>query len=224
MSRVVCAAAVAVAVLGAAVPAALAHQGNPNFRSDVSAVAPAVEGLRVEVVNFDDSLQLTNRSGRTVTVVGYRGEPYVRIGGDGRVEVNRNSPSFYLNDDRYAEGVKVPASATPKATPDWQAVDRTGRYAWHDHRIHWMAHSLPPQVTDEHKRTKVFDWKVPLTVGAQPAMIRGSLTWVGEQGGGFPVAAAISLIVAVPIGVALVMVMRRRRRGPATAGPAREAW
>ncbi len=224
MPRVVNAAALAVAVLCVAVPAAPAHQGNPNFRSEVSAISPAVKGVTVEVVNFDDSLELTNRSGRTVTVVGYRGEPYVRIGADGRVEVNHNSPSYYLNDDRYAEGVEVPASATPKATPDWQVVDGTGRYAWHDHRIHWMAHSLPPQVADEHQRTKVFDWKVPVTVGAEQTTIRGSLTWVGKQGGGFPVAAAISLIVAALIGLALIVTVRRRRRGPAAPGSAKEAW
>ncbi len=224
MSRVMSAAALAVAVLCVVVPAALAHQGNPNFRSEVSAIAPSVKGVTVAVVNFDDSLELTNRSGRTVTVVGYRGEPYVRIAGDGRVEVNHNSPSYYLNDDRYAEGVEVPASARPKATPDWRAVDGTGRYAWHDHRIHWMARSLPPQVTDEHERTKVFDWKVPLTVGAQPTTIRGSLTWVGEQDGGFPLAAVITLIVAALAGLALVVTVRRRRGDPARSSTVKEAW
>ena len=130
-------------------------------------------------------------------VEGYRGEPYVRIAADGTVAVNHRSPTYYLNDDRFAEGVEVPAGATPKATPDWREVDRTGRYAWHDHRIHWMAHTVPPQVKDEGRRTKVFDWKVPLTVGGRPATIHGRLIWVGEQGGGFPLGAGIALGGAV---------------------------
>jgi hypothetical protein len=209
------------ALLGVAAPAALAHQGNPNFRSVVRSLTPAVDGIDVQVVNFDDSLQLTNRSGRTVIVEGYRGEPYVRIAADGTVAVNHHSPSFYLNDDRYAEGVTVPREATPKAIPDWQTVDRTGQFAWHDHRIHWMARSLPPQVKDEGRRTKIFDWKVPLRIGDRPADVAGTLLWVGKAGGGFPVAAAISLAVVVLAGAALVVVVRRRRRLPQ---PVKEAW
>jgi hypothetical protein len=215
------AAVVAAALFGVAVPAALAHQGNPNFRSQIRSLTPAVNGIDVRVVNLDDSLELVNRSGRTVIVEGYRGEPYVRIDGDGTVAVNRRSPSYYLNDDRYAEGVSVPASATPRASPAWQTVDRTGRFTWHDHRIHWMAHTVPPQVKDEGKGTKVFDWMVPLSVGGQPARLAGTLVWVGRPDGGFPVAAGIALGAAVLGGVLLVAVVRRRRRG---AGSAKEAW
>jgi predicted Rdx family selenoprotein len=219
--RFVRAAAVAVAVLGVVAPAALAHQGNPNFRSEVRAIVPAIDGLRVDVVNYDDSLELTNRSGRTVVVGGYRGEPYVRIDGAGRVEVNLRSPSYYLNDQRFTDGVKVPASASSRAVPQWRTVDRTGRYVWHDHRIHWMAQALPPQVKDQHQRTTVFDWRVPLTVAGRPGAIRGTLIWVGKQDAGFPVAAALSLAVAMLAGLTLIVVVRRRRRVP-TARP--EAW
>jgi hypothetical protein len=49
-----------------------------------------------------------------------------------------------------------------------------------------MAQGLPPQVKDKSKRTKVFDWTVPLRVGDRPAAIRGELRyrpkrfdWVG---------------------------------------------
>jgi hypothetical protein len=217
------AAAIAVAAVWAVAPVAAAHQGNPDFRSKVRSVTPAVDGIDVQVVNFDDSLQLRNKSGRTIVVVGYRGEPYLRIAADGTVAVNHNSPSYYLNDDRFAEGVEIPPSATPKATPDWQTVDRVGRYTWHDHRIHWMAHTVPPQVKDEGKRTKVFDWKVPLRVGRQPATIAGSLIWVGKESGGPPVGAVVALLAFALAGLALVVFVRRRRR-PTTATPSKEAW
>ena len=121
--------------------------------------------MRLQVLNLDDRLELQNTSGKTVVVKGYQGEPYARLLGDGTVEVNHNSPAFYLNNDRTSTGT-VPANAKPGATPDWQVVDRAGSFQWHDHRIHWMSTITPKQVTDKTKRTKIFDWKVPLQVGA----------------------------------------------------------
>ena len=170
MSRL-CAVVAGAALLALlAVTPASAHQGNPNYRSVIHGVAPNVPGVKIQVLNFDDRLQLDNRTGKEVTVRGYQNEPYLRMLPDGTVEVNHNSPAFYLNNDRTSTG-KVPANATPGATPDWQLVDRAGRFQWHDHRIHWMSTIMPKQVTDKSKRTKVFDWKVPVQVGATKANV-----------------------------------------------------
>jgi hypothetical protein len=198
-----------------------AHEGNPNYRSEIRTVSPALDGLSVSILNFDDRLQLVNRSGRTVTVTGYRNEPYVRVLGDGTVQVNRRSPTTYLNEDRFAQ-VEVPARADPKAAPDWRTVDRTASYEWHDHRIHWMSKSRPEKVADPEQRTRVFDWRVPIRVAGQPGVIRGELWWVPLPGDGFPLAAVLSLVAAVAAAAALVVVVRRRRR--LAAGPSEEAW
>ncbi len=226
MLRPLRAAAAMALLLAALPPAAHAHQGDPNFRSIPRGVTPAVSGVQVEVVNYDDSLQLTNRSGRTIVVEGYDGEPYVRLLPDGSVQVNRRSPAAFLNDERYG-GSAVPASASANATPRWEAVDRTGRFAWHDHRVHWMGRGTPPAVKDEALRTKVFDYEVPLRVDGRPAAVTGTLYWVGEPGGGMP-PWAIGALLALAIGsVVLVLVVRRRRagRGAAPASrPAEEAW
>jgi len=220
VSHLRAAAAIAVALCIAA-PAASAHEGNPSFRSTIRAIKPSANGVIAEIVNYDDSIMLRNESGRTVIVEGYEGEPYVRIAGDGTVAVNHDAPTYFLNEDRFAEGVEVPKGSGADAPPDWQVEDRTGRYAWHDHRIHWMSRSTPPQVEDEAERTKVFDWKVPLTVGGDETTIAGSLVWVGEPASDFPLPAAIALGVALLGGGAFVLVVRRRRRG---AGAEREAW
>jgi hypothetical protein len=216
-------AAAALTALCALAPPALAHEGNPNYRSQVRAISPPVEGLDAEVLNFDDRIELRNDSGETVVVEGYRDEPYLRFEPDGTVQVNQRSPTTYLNEDRFAK-VEVPDTADPKAAPEWQTVARNGRYDWHDHRIHWMSTTPPERVRDdESRRIKVFDWRLPVTAGGVPATISGSLTWLGKDGGGFPMGAALSLLVAALAGVTLVAVVRRKRRA-GTGQPKAEAW
>ena len=119
VSRAVAAGAALLALL--AVPTAQAHQGNPNYRSVIDGVIPNTPGVKLQVLNFDDRLQLDNRSGKTVTVQGYQHEPYARLLADGTVEVNRNSPAYYLNNDRTSTG-KVPAER--QAGRDAELEDR----------------------------------------------------------------------------------------------------
>lgn len=211
--------AAVLSALCAAAPAASAHEGNPNYRSQVRAVAPSIEGVEAQIINYDDRIELRNDSDETVVVRGYRGEPYLRFSPDGVVEANRRSPARYLNEDRFAQ-VEVPAGAEPSAAPEWEVVARNGRYEWHDHRIHWMGQGVPPRVRDnEEARTEVFDWKLPLAVAGRESVVRGSLVWLGKDSGGFPAAAAVSLAAAVLAGGVLVAVVRRRRRRPEV-----EAW
>jgi hypothetical protein len=226
MRRRLFAVALTTLAVGCAASPALAHQGNINYRSELDGVVPAEPGLDVQVVNYDDSLQLENNTGKTVIVDGYQGEPYIRIAADGTVELNRNSPAYFLNDDRYGNA-PVPDSADPDAEPDWELVDMTGQYVWHDHRIHYMSTATPSQVTDTDQRTKIFDYKVPIEVGGQPAAITGTLYWVGEAGG-LPILPFVILGGLTLIGVALVI---RRRRGATRpdesqteTAPAKEAW
>lgn len=202
--------AASAALLLVAAPAAPAHEGNPNYRSEITAVRPATDGLNVQVLNFDDSLRLTNRSGKHLLVMGYEDEPYARIGADGTVELNRNSTAYYLNDDRFAEA-EVPAALDPNDPPQWERIDGSGTLTWHDHRMHWMSETLPPQVADESTETKIFDYSIPIEVGGRPGEIAGTLTWVGK-GGGFPIAPFAGLGVVALLAAGTVAI--RRRRGP----------
>jgi hypothetical protein len=228
LSRVWRAVSPAVVLLAMSAVPAGAHQGNPDFRSVVRSVTPSVPGLQVQVLGFDSELQLTNRTGRAVVIYGYDGEPYARVLTDGTVQTNVRSPAVYLNEDRFGT-TPVPASAKPSLPPQWRTLDRTGRFVWHDHRMHWMAHTTPPIVHDTSKKTKVFDYTIPLQVGAGRGAVGGTLYWVGSASG-FPVAAIVSLVVVVLLAVGLVVVVRRRRGGGARpAGgdgspPAKEAW
>jgi hypothetical protein len=175
-------------------------------------VVPAVPGLEVRVLNYDDRLEMLNRTGRMVQIPGYDDEPYLRIGGTGKVEVNRRSPSYYVNTERYGLSAPPP-QADSKAPPRWQTVSSTGRYEWHDHRIHYMAKATPPQVKDEGKRTEVFDWEVPMTVGGRPALIRGDLYWQPASSSGAPTGAIVAFGIFVLVtGAFMAFVTLRRRR------------
>jgi len=204
--------------------------GNPNFRSVVDQIVPSFPGLSAEITDFDNDVTVVNRTGKTVTIQGYQGDSYARVLADGTVELNTNSPAYYLDTTRYANAT-VPPTATPTATPHWIVIDHAGRYEFHDHRIHLFTTKVPPQVKDTSKTTKIFDWRIPITVGAQAGAIVGTLYWHGEPSG-FPVAAIIALIAAALAGIGFVWTIRRRRRGGAapsgtaepSAPPVKEAW
>jgi hypothetical protein len=218
--------AIAVCVCSFAPAPAIAK--NASVVSELQGVQPPVSGLELEVTGGDRFLLLTNGSGKEVIVKGYDEEPYLRFLPSRVVEVNTRSPSKYANEDRYALR-PVPAQADSKATPKWQTVSSDGSYRWFDHRIHLMEKGTPPQVKDEGKRTKIFDWSVPMTVGGASAKALGTLEWVPESSSGTSpllfVGLGVLALLAAGGGLALV----RRRRADSEAGgerarPAEEAW
>jgi hypothetical protein len=203
---------------------AFAHAGNPNFESVVRTVSPSIPGFSVQVLNGDDRLALENSGSKTVTIDGYESEPYVRMDPNGTVAVNLKSPAYYLNQDRL-NPPSVPAVADPDAAPQWKVVEHTGRYEFHDHRMHWMSASTPTQVKNKDKRTKIFDWKVPVHTAATTGAIDGELFWRGSSGAA-PSGAFIGLGLVLLLGAATVVVVRRRRAaadGPAPDGGAADA-
>jgi hypothetical protein len=240
--RIARVAALCALAAGISATSAFAHAGNPNFESLVNGVSPAIPGFTVEVLNGDDRLGVMNTGPRTVTIDGYSKDPFVRMSPDGTVAVNLRSPAYYLDQERDYGTVKVPPTATAaaaRAHPQWQVVAHTGRYEFHDHRIHWMAASTPQQVTDKSKRTKVADWQVPVHAQGASGSIDGTLFWRGT-GAGAPLGAFIAFGIFLALSGAAVIVVRRRRAagdgGAAGAGapnaagdapaakPRQEAW
>ena len=196
-----------------------AHGGSPKYVSVYTGTKPAVPGLKVEVLGYDNQYQLVNHTGKNVVVFGYSGEPYGRVLADGTVQVNERSPAYYLNEDRFGT-TPVPKSANAKAAPVWKTQSKSGRFTWHDHRMHWMAKTTPKQVTDQHKKTRVFNYAIPISVGARHANVTGTLFWRGTSKG-FPVAAIVALVIVLVAAGAFVWAVRRRRASgaPADSGP-----
>lgn len=204
------------AVALVAAPGALAHGGAASklFLSQVTAVTPALPGVTVVVLGRDDQLELDNRSGKTVTVLGYEGEPYLRFDASG-VAVNLHSPARYLNTDRYAK-VALPTSADAKRAPQWDILTLGKRWSWHDHRSHWMSTILPPAAREAPDKPQlVFAWSIPLSVGGSSAQVAGRLDYVPPQGG---TDTGLIVGIALPVGIILLagaatglLVLRRRR-------------
>lgn len=144
-------------------PAAADPPRPGDYVSEVVSIEPEVEGVDIAVFGGDAFLRVTAEPGVEVVVFGYEGEPYLRFRPDGGVDENRSSPATYLNDDRFAR-VEVPArlSGPDVATldPEWEEVASGHTYAWHDHRVHWMAPNAPPAVA----RGGSFDWNGPVTL------------------------------------------------------------
>ncbi len=208
-------------VFGSAAPAAADPPGPTDYQSSIAAVVPPVAGVEATMIGGDAFLQIKVDPGIHVVVLGYRGEPYVQFLPDGTVEENQVSPSTYLNEDRYAE-TEIPDEASYDAEPQWEVVATNGRWAWHDHRTHWMNPARPlgsepgdqileavvPLVVDETdvSVTVVSVWQEapsPLAgiAGAIAglALLIGLVVWLG-RGRGATVAVATTALVALVMG------------------------
>ncbi len=177
---VVTALAGVVAALAVAAPAQAHGTDAPdgtNYRTTVGGMSPAVPGLAVRAVEAGGRLELDNRTGRTIEVLGYAGEPYLEVRPDGVYE-NVHSPATYLNTTITGDAA-VPATADPTLPPEWRRVSGGPVARWHDHRTHWTDAVPPPQVTADPSRThRIRDWVVPLRDGVRTVEVRGTLDWV----------------------------------------------
>jgi hypothetical protein len=177
-------------------PTAADPAGPTDYRTDVIGIEPPTPVIEVESIGGDSFIRLTVEPGHEVEVVGYQGEPYLRFRADGVVEQNDNSPSRWLNDDRYGQAV-APAGASAEGEPAWVVVSTDGSYSWHDHRAHWMHPRKPPGAEPG---DTVLEAVVPLLVdGAEvDVMVRSILLDPPSPLG--PVAGVVAGLLTVAIG------------------------
>ena len=175
MRTLACAAAAAALLLGA--PVALAHQGNPHYRSVVTSVTPADAGrdrLGPQLRRPPAAAQ-HERQGRHDPRLPDR-KPYARLLADGTVQVNTNSEAYYLNEDRLRRDDGARRTSAPSRSGSCLAQRRassgttTARTGW--------ARATRRSLKDKSVKTKIDDWTVPIKVGGQQGAIAGTLTWV----------------------------------------------
>jgi hypothetical protein len=210
-------------VLLAVAPSAEAHTRTEETTNIVSRItsAPLPTGVEMTVHTGGLLIEVKNRTETTLTLDGYEGEPYLRIGPEG-VERNRRSPATYINTARYGD-VAMPQDVDAAATPEWIHVTDAPRYLWHDHRTHWMSTS-PPRFVDAGPlrrtlmRTELVgtigtagsdqgtfqSWVVPLRFGENRIEITGELAWKDPP-------SPVPWLLLAAIGVAPALLGWRRR-------------
>ena len=177
-----------------------------NLHTNLKEVTPAVPGLAVKVVESGSRLEVVNRTGEEVIVLGYKDEPYLRIGPDG-VFQNRLSPATYINRTRQGEEPTEAAKNAKVGETDWEKISSEPVARWHDHRIHWMAPTDPPEARAQPDRRHVInaEWVVPLRIEGQAIAVKGDLVWE-------PGPSALPWYALIVVLIAGVVVIARRAR------------
>jgi hypothetical protein len=207
----------------AASPAATAHGGGGaaiGYASTIDTIRPEAPGVTLEVLDGDDRLRLTYGGSAEVVVLGYEGEPYLRIT-SGAVFQNVRSAATYLNRDRFGEA-DLPAIVDPEAAPRWERIEDQPRVEWHDHRIHWMSTNPPPDAReDPDSPHQILTWEVPLVVGGSDVIVSGTLDYEPPDKFAFSPILLVPFVVLVLVGSAAWWLRSRneRRKGAATGAP-----
>jgi hypothetical protein len=172
-----------VALVALAAPgAASAHLRTSRDAVDYRAsVLPFDEPLRVRVYPADLALGLTLLGAHRVVVLGYLGEPFLRLEPQGMF-VNAASPT--------AAGAKLARPRAPSSRPLWVLRSHRPSAIWHDARVR----GLPRGITNG-------TWRVPLLVDGRRTRLGGTLQrvsapaawpWIAA-GAGFAAALALAL-------------------------------
>lgn len=178
------------AALAVASPAAADPAGPTDYLSEVVAIEPSAP-VSIRVIGGDSFVELVAEPGVDVRVVGYQGEQYLWFQSDGTVLENRNAPSTYVNEDRFGGG-DIPVNASVDAEPDWVEVGSSARYAWHDHRAHWMQRSRP---LGQGPGDQILEAVIPLTVDGDEVGVTVISTWQ-------PAPSAVPVWIGFALGVA----------------------
>jgi hypothetical protein len=154
-----------------------------DYEATVTPLRPSVaRALAVRVYRADLALGLRVLDGHRVVVLGYTGEPFLRLDAGGAYASRSSLTAAGL-------GLVGRHSGT-----GWQLVSRSPRLIWHDARVR----GLPAGV--EHGR-----WAVPVLVDGTRTELTGALTRAPRP----PAWPWLALGAAFAAGTALVLALRR---------------
>ncbi len=174
-----------------------------NYETTLLRVEPRIAGVDLRVVDLGDALELTNTTREDVVVLGYDGEPYLRVGPRGVFE-NTRSPATYLNRS-LVPNTKPPRSADSSAPPVWRRASGGQTAVWHDHRAHYMGTEEPPEVQRDPSARHVVDrWTIEMESAGRTIRASGELVWV-------PAPSPWPFVALAVVAAAVVVLLSRGR-------------
>jgi hypothetical protein len=166
-----------------------------DYQTRLTGISPAIPGIELEVVDLGTRLRLSNTTTHDVIVLGYDGEPYLRVGPAGVFE-NTRSPATYFN--RSLNPAPAPKRADPNAPPTWKKIGSGTTASWHDHRAHFMGTEDPPSVARDRSHRHVIDeFDIEMRTAGATLTARGEIVWVPPPSPWPWVALAVVLAVLV---------------------------
>ncbi|MGH3694605.1 MAG: hypothetical protein ACRDRX_11580 [Pseudonocardiaceae bacterium] len=134
--------------------------GSPtNYQTAVTGIRPAVPAVAATVGLGGQWVRITNQGAATIVILGYRGEPFLRLFHN-QVEVNQLSSTAAQTGLIPVE----PAPGSPTTEPRWVRSSEAGSVTWTDARV------APPRQSQQASQS----WELPLVVDGQQVSVVGT--------------------------------------------------
>lgn len=157
-----------------------------NARSMITDIRPTAPGVGVTVGLGGQFVRISNPGPRRVVVLGYRGEPFLRLVQQ-RVQINPDSPTA-------AQTGLLPDTAAPTTGEQWVQLSAGDSVSWTDARVDGRVLAAGESGS----------WTLPLSVDGQRVTVVGTRT-------GLPAPSPWSWVAALALVAAAVAALGWRR-------------
>ena len=194
--RILASVAAAVALLAAA-PAALAHQGSPNFLSQINQVDPRRRRRHGQRAQPRRPAAAAEHQRRDVVIEGYSGEPYARIDADGTVVgQHRLRGLLHQRGARRAGRGAARRGLQGRAALEGDLADRPLRVARPPHALDG-ARATPSRSRTRTCARRCSTGRCRSQVDGRPGAITGTLFWTPLPSAGLPLGAIFAFAALV---------------------------
>ena len=161
---------------------AVAHESDPQIRTELTSVRPALPAevvLQVQA-NIAPQLVVDNPTDVALDVLDSDGQPFLRISRDG-VFANLESLDFYTTNNfsgSDAAAPRVVLERTSPAPPRWARLSDGTSWGWFDHRLDPEG----AQPRDRSREAVLGTWTVPFRYGGRPVVVSGLARFAPVRG------------------------------------------
>ncbi len=183
--------------------------GSPtNYQASVTAIRPAAPTVAVTVGLGGQWVRVTNQDATEIVVVGYRGEPFLRLF-ENRVQVNElSATAAETGQTQGTPAAQDPAALGFGTQPRWVQLREGDSATWTDARI-------DPSSQEENQASG--SWQLPLVVDGQRVTVLGTWDRIPPPSP-WPWVAALVLLAAAVAAIGWMRNWHRPMAAVVTAG------